>query len=62
MGAAQLNANQLARAVFGARVDYIAPDPHYFPSGNGIRVEFDNGAKLWFERFDVLAPREDRVE
>ena len=50
--------NQLARTIYGAAVERITPDPHYSRSGSGVRVDFDNGAKLWLEEFDVLAPRE----
>jgi len=51
--------DQLARAVYGATVEHIEPDPHYHRSGQGVRLDFDNGAKLWLEAFDVQAPREE---
>jgi hypothetical protein len=48
--------DQLARALFGAKVESICVDAHYNKSASGVRIDFDNGAKLWLDEFDVKAP------
>ncbi len=56
---AQHETDKLADALLGVTVDRIKQDGRRSPSGVGFRIDFKNGASLWFESFDLKVPRVD---
>lgn len=49
MNPSESNADQLARAAFGARLDHIEPLKY-----GQIRLDFDNGTRIKIPQFDVV--------